>query len=110
MKERQQPTRKSARLQGLAADAAAGLSHGHRDRESTPKSEEEQRIHQLDPEQQRAFKQLLAKMPNAEPPAREIKKEDIDAQQSLKKQVAKLKIRHTWTAVKITPERITNCV
>lgn len=116
-KERQAPTRVSARLRGIAAsevpdhdDLKRGRSPGGSD---DPEAKKAKRIDRLDDYQQKEFMDVLKSVrnaPNTEPAPRKPQKKDVDAEEALRQHASQLQIRHTWATVKVTPDRINGCV
>ncbi|KAI8141380.1 WD40-repeat-containing domain protein [Fennellomyces sp. T-0311] len=110
-KEKQAPTRVSARIRGIAAENAPDRSTPDLD---PKKKEEAKRVDKLEDAQQKEFLQILEdvrRFPNLEPEdTKPVKKEDQDAQERLREEASKLQVRHSWATVKVTPDRINGCV
>lgn len=120
-KERQLPTRTSARIRGeqpTAANEDAKRQLDLADQEATP-LKKLKTIDALDPEEQAKMLSLMRKtlVPNTEPKKKkqEEVKEEQDEQgrtpdEVLKNQLVNLEIKHTWVTVKVTPQRINGCL
>lgn len=104
-KEKQEPTRQSARLRGIKAEHVPPP----KSEPSLYRSERKvERIDRLDDDQQQEFLAILRQMPNTRPEPREANKQDVETQSALRNQLVDLEIRHEWATVKVTPDRI-NC-
>jgi hypothetical protein len=117
-KERQLPTRASARIRGERPTANDETLKRSLDLDYPTESKRNKTIDSLDPEEQAKMLGLLKKLvPNTEP---KVKKENQVKQEQdeqgrtpdevLKNQLASLEIKHTWTTVKVTPSRINGCL
>lgn len=115
-KEKQAPTRVSARLRGIAASEVP--DQGDLKRSRSPDGDDSEakrskRIDRLDEDQQKEFMDVLKsirKAPNTEPVARKLEKKDMDAESALRRHASQLQIRHPWTTVKVTTDRINGIV
>ena len=114
-KEKQAPTRVSARLRGIAAESALNQTTVEETNGVDPKIKEEaKRVDRLEDTKQQEFLQILddvRRYPNLKPEdTKPVKKEDQDAQERLREEISRLKVNHTWATVKVTPDRINACV
>ncbi|KAI9264253.1 WD40-repeat-containing domain protein [Phascolomyces articulosus] len=113
-KEKQAPTRVSARLRGIAAENAPDHTDAMGETD-VKKKEEAKRVDTLEDTKQKEFMQLLddiRRYPNLKPDEdiKPVKKEDQDTQERLQQEIQKLKVKHTWATVKVTPDRINGCL
>lgn len=99
-KEPQQPTRVSARLRGKSPEKNVEETRTEREGPKTIESLDEQEHEKLLTLMKRAL------IPNIEPT---IKTEDDVNDKALADQLKELKIKHDWTTVKVTPNRINGC-
>jgi hypothetical protein len=108
-KENPLPSRASARLRGVAADAENGDSAVTLTAEELlerAEAKKPKRIHKLLDQDQADFLKILEDVkvdntiiPNIGPPSDKVPK-------SLQKEASNLKLRHIWPTIKVTPDRI----
>lgn len=105
-------TRASARIRGKAPDLTdAAYDEPDQKRAKYENVETKETMNEQDQKKFLGVLEDTLKMPNTTP---SVKKErapkEIKSYESLEKSLNKLKIRHEWSTVKVTTDRITHCL
>lgn len=110
-KEKLAPSRASARLRGIAADAnnEEGVKRTAEEFKELQEAKKPKRVAKLEGQEHQDFLKILedtkmdgkvtVKIPNDGPPSDKVPK-------TLQEEASNLDIRHIWPTVKVTPERI----